>query len=138
MHHESTVSDVPCVSSGELIFATLLVEVNCPGSQEDLVSNQEPVHSLVEDAVSGAKLTPSPLALAVTRLPLCFRQGEGPVRSLWYMQLSSAICSVLCSVSKPGCASELFGGRQGAGEVLSLSLSFFLSGYPTVWVPISC
>ena len=39
VRHESTTSDVPCVSSAELIFATLLVDVNCPGSQEDLVRN---------------------------------------------------------------------------------------------------
>ena len=80
MHHESTVSDVPCVSSGELIFATLLVEVNCPGSQEDLVSNWEPAHSLVEDAVSGAEIAPRLLALAVARLPLWW--GERLVHSL--------------------------------------------------------
>ena len=30
--------------------ATLLVDVNHPGAQEDLVSNWEPAHSLVEDA----------------------------------------------------------------------------------------
>ena len=29
---------------------TLLADVNRPGSQEDLVSNWEPAHSLVEDA----------------------------------------------------------------------------------------
>ena len=30
--------------------ATLLADVNCPGSQEDMVSNWKPAHSLVEDA----------------------------------------------------------------------------------------
>ena len=35
---------------------TLLADVNRPGSQEDLVSNWEPAHSLVEDAVSGLRL----------------------------------------------------------------------------------
>ena len=48
-----------CVSSGELISGvTILVDVNHPGSQEDLVSNWEPACSLVEDAVSGAELAP--------------------------------------------------------------------------------
>ena len=79
MRHESTVSDVPCVSSGELIFATLLVDVNCPGSQEDLVSNWEPAHSLVEDAISGAEIAPRLPAMAVARLPLWW--GEGLVHS---------------------------------------------------------
>ena len=77
VRHESTTSDVPCVSSAELIFATLLVDVNCPGSQEDLVSNWEPAHSLVEDAISGAEIAPRLLALAVIRLPPCLQQGMG-------------------------------------------------------------
>ena len=43
---ESTVSGVPCFSSGELTqTATLLADVNCPGSQEDVVSNWDPAHS---------------------------------------------------------------------------------------------
>ena len=71
---------------------TLLVDVNSPGSQEDMVSNWEPVHSLVEDVISGAEIAAAPClpALAVTHLPLCLRgQWEGvPVCSwlalLWY------------------------------------------------------
>ena len=46
---------------------TLLVDVNRPGSQEDLVSNWEPARSLVEDAVSGAEIAPFWLWL----LPAC-------------------------------------------------------------------
>jgi len=38
--------------------ATLLVDVNHPGSQENLVSNWEPARSLVEDAVSGVEIAP--------------------------------------------------------------------------------
>ena len=38
----------------------LLVGVNHPVSQEDLVSIWEPAHSLVEDALSGAEIVPSP------------------------------------------------------------------------------
>ena len=37
---------------------TLLADVNCPGSLEDLVSNWEPARSLVEVAVSGVKFAP--------------------------------------------------------------------------------
>jgi len=60
---------------------TLLADVNHPGSLEDLVSNWEPAHSLVEDAVTGAEIVPCLLALAVTRLPFCFQQGDGLVHS---------------------------------------------------------
>ena len=63
------------------LAATLLVDVNHLGSQEDLVSNWELAHSLVEDALSGAKMAPCLPALAVTPLPLCHRWGEGLVHS---------------------------------------------------------
>ena len=56
---------------------TLLEDVNHPESEEDMVSNWEPAHSLVEDAVSGAEIGAAlglP-ALAVTCLPLCLQQG---------------------------------------------------------------
>ena len=78
----NAISGVLCVSSGELISGvTILVDVNHPGSQEDLVSNWEPACSLVEDAISGAEFAPCLLALAVARLPLCLQWGEGPVLS---------------------------------------------------------
>ena len=79
--------------------ATILADVNHPGSQEDLVSNWEPAHSLMEDAISGAKIAPCLLALAITHLPLCPQLGEGPVHS----QLA-LLWSILCSVSRLGCA----------------------------------
>ena len=54
---------------------TLLVDVNRPGSQEDLVSNWEPARSLVEDAVSGAEFAPLgrslPLAFQLWLSPAC-------------------------------------------------------------------
>ena len=53
------------------------MDVDSPGSQEDLVSNCEPAPSLVEDAVSGPKFTPRLPALAVACLPLCLQQGMG-------------------------------------------------------------
>ena len=68
---------------------TLLADVNHPGSQEDLVSNWEPAHNLVEDAVSGAEIAPCFPALAGALLPLCLWRGDGPVHSqlalLWYL-----------------------------------------------------
>ena len=89
---ESAVSGVLCVSSGELISATLLADVTHPGLQEDLVSNWEPACSLVEDAVSGAEFAPCLPALAVTCLPPA---GDGPVLSqlalLWF-SLSPLFC----------------------------------------------
>ena len=67
---------------------TLLADVNRPVSQEDLVSNWEHAHNLVEDAISGSEIAHCLPALAVTRLPLCLWWGNGPVRSwlalLWY------------------------------------------------------
>ena len=78
--HECTMSGVLCVSSREMISVTFMEDVNHPGSQEDLVRNWEPAHSLVEDAISGAKIDPRLPALSVTHLPLCLwpRGGAGP------------------------------------------------------------
>ena len=101
---------------------TVLVDVNRPGSQEDLVSNWEPAHSLVENAISGAEIAPCLLALVVAHLPLCLQLGDGPVHSqlalLWY-SLTPFFC------------------EQPRGSSLSLSLFFPLSKDPTVWVAIS-
>ena len=55
----------------------LLADVNHPESQEDLVSNWEPAHISVEDAISEDKIAPHLPALAVSRLPLCLQHGEG-------------------------------------------------------------
>ena len=48
-----------------------MVDVNHPGSQEDMVSSWEPIHSLVEDAVYGPEMAAAPClpALAVTACP---------------------------------------------------------------------
>ena len=53
--------------------ATVLVDVNHPGSQEDMVGNWEPAHSLVEDAISASEIAASPClpVLAFTHLPFC-------------------------------------------------------------------
>ena len=69
---------------------TLLADVKRLGSQEDLVSNWEPVHNLVEDAISGAKIAPCLLALAVaSSLGIGLWWWDGLVRSwlalLWYL-----------------------------------------------------
>ena len=52
---------------------TLLADVKHPGSQEDMVTNREPTHTLMEDAVSGAVIAPHLLALAVGHL----QEGRG-------------------------------------------------------------
>ena len=73
----------------------LLADVNCPGSLEDLVSNWEPAHSLVGDAVCPPEIAPCLPALAVTSLPLSLWWVEGLVCSwlafLWY-SLSPLFC----------------------------------------------
>ena len=53
------------------------MDVNRLGSQEDLVSNWEPAHSLVQDAISGTEIAPRLLAPVVTRLPLCPQRVMG-------------------------------------------------------------
>ena len=57
---------------------TLLADVNCPGSQEDVFSNWQPTQSLLEDMVSGASIAAAPClpALAVANLPFCLRGGK--------------------------------------------------------------
>jgi len=57
--------------------ATLLIDVNISGSQEDLVSNWEPAHSLVKNAISGAKSALFLLALAIACLPPWLQWGMG-------------------------------------------------------------
>ena len=52
---------------------TLLADVKHPGSQEDEVTNREPTHILMEDAVSGAEIAPHLLAPAVGHL----QEGRG-------------------------------------------------------------
>ena len=101
VHSGGAVSGVPCVSSGAWsLAATLLMDVNCPGSQQDLVSNCESAHSLVGDAVSGAEFVPCLLAGAVARLPPCLQRWGGA----WTQSASFPLvfCSILCSVSRPG------------------------------------
>ena len=125
---ESTISVVLCVSSGELSQAAiLLAESNHPGSQEDLISNWEPAHNLVEDAVSGAEIAPCLPALAVAHLPLCLWPGEGLVLCrlalLWY-----SLNPLFCEQARLCLRLEPFSGK--------FSLSFSFSGY-TVWVAIS-
>ena len=95
---DSSVSAVPCVSSGELISGCdTLADVNHPGSQEDMASNWESAHSLVEDTVSGSEIAAVPYlpTLAVTHLPLCLPQERGLccglLALLWY-SLSPLFC----------------------------------------------
>ena len=59
------------------LAATLLMDVNYPVSQEDLVNNWEPARSLAGDSVSGAEFASFLLALAGARLPPYLQQGMG-------------------------------------------------------------
>jgi len=91
--------------------ATLLADVSQPVSQEDMVSNWEPAHSLVGDVVSGAQIAPCLPTLAVARLPLCHQRGGGPVHS-WLDLLWCSLNPLFCEV------------RAFQGEVLSLFFPF--------------
>ena len=90
----------PCVSSGRLMSGCDTLGRCQPSRiQEDVVSNWEPAQSLVEDAISGAKIAEVPClpALAITLLPLCLWGG----RALWGL-LPFGINSILCSLSRKG------------------------------------
>ena len=118
VHHKSAVSGVPCVSSGELISSCNPPGRCQPSRIPGRLSNWEPAHSLMEDAISGAKIAPCLLALAIACLPLCLQLGEGLVRSqlalLWsilysfFFFLNFTIlywfCQILYSMSRSGCA----------------------------------
>ena len=132
----STVSGVPCVSSGELIS-----DCDPPGGcqpfriPEDLVSNWEPAHSLVEDAVSGAKIAPCLLALAVTHLPLCLWWGDGPVHS-WLDLLWCSLNPLFCEWARLCFKLELFRGKFSLfffpfSPWLSYSLGCYLTLAPS-------
>ena len=110
---------VVCVSSAGLISG-----FDPPGGwqlsriSEDLVSNWEPAHSLVEDA-------PRLLALPVAHLPLCLWQGDGPVCSqlalLWY-----SLNPLFCEPARLCLRLELFMGKFSLALTLSLSFLFSL------------
>ena len=147
VHHKSAVSGVPCVSSGELISSCNPPGRCQPSRIPGRLSNWEPAHSLMEDAISGAKIAPCLLALAIACLPLCLQLGEGLVRSqlalLWSILYSFffffKLYNIVLVLPNPlfyeqvrlCLRLELF------TEKFSLSLFFSLPGYPTVWVAIS-
>ena len=109
---ERAPSQVCCVSPLESrsLAVTLLADVNHPGSQEDLVNNWEPAHSLMENAISGAEIAPHLLALVVSHLPLCLCWGDGPVHSwlslLWYL-----LNPLFCEPARLCLRLELFTGK---------------------------
>ena len=80
MRAQSQMCHVAPLGSWSLT-ATLMADVNPPGSQQDFVSNWGLAHTSVEGAISGAKTAPCLLALAVARLRLCLQWGEGLVCS---------------------------------------------------------
>ena len=115
---------------------TLLADVNRSGSQEDLVSNWEPAHSLVEDAGLWGWEWSSPLpSSSGSHLPASLPPavGEGPVcirlALLWY-----SLNPLFCEKARLCLRLEPFAGKF----FFSFSFSFSsLPGYPTVWVAIS-
>ena len=110
------------------------MDVNHPGSQENVISSWEPAHSLEEDAVSGAEIAPCLPALAVSCLPRCLWWEKGPVQSwlalLWYL-LNLLFCEQarLCL-------------RAFRGKVLSFFFSLSLAipqfGLLTMLSPSDC
>ena len=114
---------------------TLLADVNCPGSQKDVVSNWQPAHSLVKDVVSGAEIALAPYlpVLAIALLSLCL-QGRrvlniSRLALLWYL---IGKIPLFCEHTRGDHAAlEPFTGK------VPPPLFFCLSGYPTVWVAIS-
>ena len=111
------------------LAATLLADVNCPRSQEGSVNNWERVRSLVGDAFSGAEFAPFWLWLP----PACLPASGGGLSGL--LLASSPLVfaqSFVLWVGQQYLRLGLFSGK------FSLSLLFSLSGYPTVWVAISC
>ena len=95
---------------------TVPADVNHPESQEVLVSNWEPAHSLVEDAGSGVEFAPC-LSSSRCCLPACLPASSGEWASP--QQASSPLVFlILCSVSGPNGAL----GRAFRGTVLSFSL----------------
>ena len=90
----SQVCHVSLLGSWSLAV-TLLADANHPESQEDLISNWEPDHSLVEDVVTGTEIAPLPSGSGC-RLPASLPlAGCGPVciwlALLWY-SLSPLFC----------------------------------------------
>ena len=115
---------------------TLQADVNHPESQEDVISNWDPAHSLVEDAVSGAEIAAAPCLPALMSNACLSASREG-----WpYMGaglLSFAICLILCSVSTPRVTMP--GGISafhGNGLLFIYLFIYCLSGDPTVWVAV--
>ena len=108
---------------------TLLADVNRPESQEDLVSNGEPAHSLVEDVISGAEIASRLPALAVTCLPLCLQRGDGSVHSR-LTPLRYLLSPLFCELASLCLRLELFTGKFSLfflSPWLSHSLGYYLT-----------
>ena len=120
VHHESTVFGVPCFSSAELISGSDQGRYQPSRSQEDVVSNWEPTHSLVEDAISEAEITPCLPAPAVTHMSLCLQRA-----STWSNTASSPLVlaqSLFCEWPRLLIKSELFPGKFFVCVCFSLTL----------------
>ena len=121
LHHESAVSGVPCISSGELISGCDPPGRYPPSRIPGRLSNWEPAHNLVEDAISGAKVAPCLLALAVACLPHFLWWGDGPFYTrlalLWY-----SLNLLFCEQTRLCLRLQLFVGKFSL-SLFSLSLA---------------
>ena len=86
---------------------TLLAVVNCPRSQEDMVSNWQPTHSLLDDELSVAEIAAAPLfsgfcCKTPASLPLALGGvGGGEVPKQQLARSPLLFVTILCSVSVP-------------------------------------
>ena len=95
MHSESTVSGVPCVSSGELISQPFWQMLIIQDPRKMWLATGSLLTVWRRMLVSGAEIAPCLQALDVTCLPFCLQLGEVPVHSclalLWY-SLNALFC----------------------------------------------
>ena len=124
------LSQVCCVSllGHWSLAATLLMDVNHSGSQEDLVSNWEP-HSLVGDAVSGAKLA---LSFQLWLSPTCLPASGGGWASLQPADSPLVLAQsfvLWVGPAVPYLRLELFMGK------FSLSLLFLIFFFSSLAIP---
>ena len=114
------------------LAVTLLVDMKCPGSQEDVVSN---CSQFGRGCCPWGRVSPLPFdsgCLPPASLPLV---GDGLVHSwlglLWYL-----LSHLFCQRTWQCLRLELFTGKFS--HSLFPLFTFSLSDYPMVWVAISC
>ena len=92
-----------------------------------MISNWEPAHSLIEDAVSGAKIAAAPclLALAVTQLPL-WHWGGRALNGSWLALIWYSLNPLFCEHTRGHrVALEPFTGKDYFLFFISLAIPRF-------------